>query len=262
MEDSSANAYSMTAFGLYLADGTLFGVYGQPTTILTKTAASIALLACDIVFAAAVASSITFGATTFNNPPASTTTMGVVQLATLAQAQAGVDAADVLTPATAIGAVVNWIAGKAVNLGTILRAGFQVWDAGNDGAGSGLDADLFHGHTPDQMIASYFSAGSNANGYWTKRPDGNGAALIEQWGSGGAIYSEGEITIAFPVPFTNLASIHVDAIAINASGAGTRDIWPQLATKTLTGATFMMQWDGISSTTPTLDGFQFAAKGY
>lgn len=30
---------------------------------------------------------------------------------------------------------------------TFTRAGFTIWDAGNDGAGSGLDADLFHGVT-------------------------------------------------------------------------------------------------------------------
>ncbi|WP_343611109.1 tail fiber domain-containing protein [Novosphingobium sp.] len=126
MTDASADAYSARSIGIYLSDGTLFAVYGQADPILTKTAASQALLAVDIQLADNTATSITFGATEWLNPPATTTTAGVVRLATTPEAQAGAEALAALTPATAIGAVLGWL----------LR---------QDGAGSALDADLLDG---------------------------------------------------------------------------------------------------------------------
>src|SRR4051794_34424510 len=37
IRDDSADAYSLRGFGLYLADGTLFAVYGQSGVILEKS---------------------------------------------------------------------------------------------------------------------------------------------------------------------------------------------------------------------------------
>lgn len=126
MLDSSTDVYSMKSFGLYLGDGTLFAVYGQPATIIEKTAASIAALQIDVAFEDIDAASITFGDASFANPPATTEIQGVVELATVAEAQAGADSQRVLTPQAARFALLAWLLSQ-------------------DGAGSGIDADLLDG---------------------------------------------------------------------------------------------------------------------
>jgi hypothetical protein len=124
--DVSADAYSLRSIALYLADGTLFAIYGQPDPILVKTATSFGALAIDVVFADIDATSLTFGDADFLMPPASTERQGVVELATVAEAQAGIDALRALAPASAKAAVLGWLLSQ-------------------DGAGSGLDADLLRG---------------------------------------------------------------------------------------------------------------------
>jgi hypothetical protein len=235
MQDDSANAYSALAFGLYLADGTLFAVYGQATPIYVKTAASIGMLAIDVTFAAADAAAITFGNADFINPPATTTVKGVVQLATLAQAQAGTDTTDVLTPATGAGAVMNWVLSR-------------------DGAGSALDADLWQGKTPAQFSASLpaalFSSGNNANGWWEKRPDGNGGFIIEQWGTIGPFYGEGGLTWTFPIEFPTACTL-VECNVINNGSNTSMDQGMQPCTPTRDAVEIFSQiYGGGSSSFP------------
>lgn len=124
--DDGGDAYSLRSFALYLADGTLFAIYGQADPLIVKTAGSIAALALDVVFADINAASLTFGAVSFTNPAATTTRAGVVRLATLAEAKAGLSATTALTPATGKGAVMDWVLAQ-------------------DGSGSGLDADFLDG---------------------------------------------------------------------------------------------------------------------
>ena len=87
--DDEAISYTVLGFGLFLTDGTLFAAYSQPTTIAEKSSGSMLALAIDIAFPAAGVDQITFGSTDFLNPPASTDRKGVVELATLAEANAG-----------------------------------------------------------------------------------------------------------------------------------------------------------------------------
>jgi len=124
--DESADVYSLRAFGLYLADGTLFAIYGQAAPILEKVAASIALLSVDVIFTDIDAAAITFGDASFINPPATTERQGVVELATPVEAQAGIDALRALTPSGARAAILGWLLAQ-------------------DGSGSGLDADMLDG---------------------------------------------------------------------------------------------------------------------
>lgn len=126
MTDDSADAYSLHSIALYLADGTLFAVYGQPGPILEKTAAVIALLATDIIFADIDAALLTFGSSEFLNPPATTENFGVVELATQAEADAGTDTTRALTAARA-------------------RTALLIWLLGLDGSGSGIDSDMLDG---------------------------------------------------------------------------------------------------------------------
>lgn len=154
--DVTTDAYAMRGFGLYLADGTLFAIYGQAGAILNKTSESMMLLAIDIAFADIDAEMIEFGDTNFILPPATTEILGLVELATTAEAQAGSDAARVLTPLTGKQSVLGWLLSQ-------------------DGSGSGLDADMLDGlhasafatagHTHDRAALTGFGtmAGQNAH---------------------------------------------------------------------------------------------------
>lgn len=163
--DTTTDAYTMRGFGLYLNDGTLFAIYGQAGAILNKTAESMMLLAADIAFADIDAEMIEFGDTNFILPLATTEIAGLVELATTAEGQAGTDAQRALTP----------IVGKQSVLG---------WLLSQDGAGSGLDADMLDG----LHAAAFALAGHNHNinslvGYGTMASQNAIAVAI----TGGAI---------------------------------------------------------------------------
>lgn len=124
--DESADVYSLRSFALYLDDGTLFALYGQADPILEKSAGSFAALAVDVAFADIAAADLTFGDTDFLLPTATTERQGIVELATVAEAQAGIDALRALTPAAAKAAILGWLLTQ-------------------DGSGSSLDADFVRG---------------------------------------------------------------------------------------------------------------------
>lgn len=102
--DTSADTYSVTGFGLYLEDGTLFAVYSNPTPILTKAVLAFGLFSFDIAFLNNAADSITFGNAIFSYPPASQTVKGIARIATQARVDAAADAGDdaetIVTPKT------------------------------------------------------------------------------------------------------------------------------------------------------------------
>ncbi|MFA8392087.1 phage tail protein [Burkholderia ubonensis] len=100
IQDDSDDQYSLYAFGLYLDNGVLFGVYVQGTPILEKSPSALLLLASDIVFASIDAEQLQFGPATFLNPPATTEQKGVVELATQAEVDAGTDDTRAVTPKT------------------------------------------------------------------------------------------------------------------------------------------------------------------
>lgn len=138
VRDESHDVYSMRSFALYLQDGTLFCLFGQAAPIISKTAASMMLMAQDIRFADITAASLTFGDTNFLNPPATTEVKGVVELATAGETIAGTDAYRAVTPAGL--AALYTAANVLAKLLTV------------DGSGSGLDADLLRGLTPEQVV--------------------------------------------------------------------------------------------------------------
>jgi len=139
IRDEGTDVFTVRSVGLYLGDGTLFAVYSQPAVLLEKSAQAIMLLAVEVRFEDIAATSLTFGNANFLNPPATTERLGVVELATLAETIAGTD--DRRTPAAKMvkDAVFAWLDSRfGVNNASI-------WHPANDGAGSGLDADLLDG---------------------------------------------------------------------------------------------------------------------
>jgi microcystin-dependent protein len=146
--------YSVRGFGLFLADGTLFAVYGQPQIIVEKSLLSTVLIAIDISFPTADINALTFGNTDFLNPPATTATRGVVELATEAEALEGEDVTRAITPAglaaaieaalyanDKIGTVKMWWGAPAdIAIGWAICNGQTV--ARSDGAGNVTTPDL------------------------------------------------------------------------------------------------------------------------
>lgn len=134
VRDEGNDAYTVRGFGLYLDDDTLFAVYSQIDPVIDKGAVSILLLALDITLVNADSALITFGDTNFINPPATETVRGVIELATGAETLTGVDDERGITPKKLKDTIIAWFGRIAT-----------YWGPDNDGAGSGLDADLLDG---------------------------------------------------------------------------------------------------------------------
>lgn len=98
VRDDDNVGYGVRGFGLYLEDGTLFAVHGQAERIVQKSVASALLLAVDIAFPATTAANLVFGDTNFLDPPATTTTPGVIAIATQAEVDAGASTGKAVTP--------------------------------------------------------------------------------------------------------------------------------------------------------------------
>ncbi|MFJ2988338.1 hypothetical protein ACIPF8_10755 [Collimonas sp. NPDC087041] len=99
IRDDGPDVYTVRGIGYWLSNGVLFAVYGQLDPILQKSAQAMLLLSADTVFTSIKVTSLTFGDASFTNPPASTERQGVVELATVLEAQAGKDASRAVTPA-------------------------------------------------------------------------------------------------------------------------------------------------------------------
>jgi hypothetical protein len=100
----------------------------------------------------------------------------------------------------------------------ITRQGTPVWDAGNDGSGSGLDADMVDGwHAHDLAKYGDFGQNLNAAGGHINLPGG----LRMQWGS--VYVGVGNIAVALPAPFANTCAF---AGVAGGSGSTTQDNAP------------------------------------
>lgn len=108
--DDSAQVYTVHGFGLFLDDGTLFGVYAQPDPMLQKANQTILLMALDIAIESLDVTALAFGDTTFSNPPATTERAGVVELATPEETVTGQDGTRAASPAGVAAAVAAYAA--------------------------------------------------------------------------------------------------------------------------------------------------------
>jgi len=153
--DTSSDVWNATGLGLWLADGTLFAVISSASTIINKAAPAFALIGFDIAFNADLAGSIAFGDPIFTNPPATEDMRGLIELATLAEAQAGDDLQRAVTPARAKASVIPWLGFTPLDQALYTAASVLARLITVDGAGSGLDADTLDG----QHLAQVAPAG-------------------------------------------------------------------------------------------------------
>lgn len=178
--DTSADTYTVYEVGLYTESGTLFAVYSTTEPILQKAPKAQSLLSIDIVVENFSPDSIAFGDTNFFNPPATTTTLGIVELATDSEVAEGTDATRVVTAKT-----------LTARTATTSRTGLvELATAAEVLAGK----DTSRAITPSTLLAAFVK--SHGDSGFQKLPNG----LIVQWGKA-SIAADGSTIIAFPFAF-------------------------------------------------------------
>lgn len=268
--DAEPLTYSVRGFGLFLADGTLFAAYSQATPIVEKALGSMLGLAIDLAFPIAGVEDISFGSTDFLNPPATEARRGVVELATLAEAQAG-DAVRATT-----GAVVLALISDAVS--TAIDAVTQAIDGilGRTIFGSGLvkgggDLTANRTLTVDAATADQLRIGTATDVAVTPAALGALASAFGdtgEWEVPGGIavklgvyngtIAAGAVPIAFTTAFANECR-GVFFTPINSTGDDRRDPYLQLQSKNAAGFTGYVQKSGSDGT--DIDGFLWLAIG-
>jgi len=97
-QDNSADSYSVKEIGLYTNNNVLFAICAQTAVIMTKASGSAALFAMDFVMTNVPAGTVTVGNVGFTYSQATETAMGVLGIATTAEAQAGTIDTKIITP--------------------------------------------------------------------------------------------------------------------------------------------------------------------
>lgn len=188
IQDSSQDAYAVYEVGLYTDKGTLFAVYSQNTPILQKAAVSISMLSIDIAVTDFSADQVIFGDANLLNPPATTSQMGVVELATAEETITGTDDSRAVTPAA-----------LSARTSTTGRTGL-IRLATNSEVAAGKDATK--ALTPASLLSAFLK--SHGDYGFQKLPNG----LILQWGQA-LLASGGTSVIAFPAAFPTKAVMAV-----------------------------------------------------
>lgn len=195
--DSSNDEYTLYEFGVYTASGTLFAVCSQTVPIMQKAARAQAYLDIEFLLTNVNPASVTLGDTNFFNPPATTETPGVVELATAAETIAGSASDKAVTPAGLIERTATTERTGLVQLATDAEA-----RAGQNTAKA---------ITPETLSATF----QNIHGDFgfQKMPNG----MIIQWGKATVtgVADSGEILFptAFPNKCTNVTVSPIDSTA-------------------------------------------------
>lgn len=194
--DTSSDAYTLFEFGVYTASGTLFAVCSQNVPILQKAAGAQAYLDIEFLLTNVNPASVTLGDTNFFNPPATTETLGVVELATAAETEAGAVADKAVTPA-----------GLLARTATTERTGLvQLATDEEARAGSNTAKAI----TPETLSATFQNIHDDYG--FQKMPNG----MMIQWGKGIVYHSQPQ-DILFPTTFpnkcTNISVTPIDSTA-------------------------------------------------
>ncbi|KKY04107.1 tail protein [Xanthomonas citri pv. fuscans] len=198
VSDTSRGTYEVRGFGLYLENGTLLGSYSQPELIMEKAAASDLLMSADILFSGVTVSSVTFGNANFTNPAATTEKEGIVELATRAEAIAGVDTQRAVT-ADALKAAID------------SRSGCARFEAsGNFVVPAGVTA----------IYVSACAGGGGGGGGGTRAEKSNGSGTYTATGGGGGGAGQSIQRVRFAVTPGSALAIVIGAGG--AAGAGSR----------------------------------------
>jgi hypothetical protein len=265
--DNDAVTYSVRGFGLFLADGTLFATYAQATPIVEKSIGSMLALAIDIAFPVAGVENLTFGSTDFLNPPGTEARKGIVELATLAEANAG-DTTRVTT-----GSVVKAMIAAAIDAVSQALAGITARTIFGSGLVKG-GGDLTANRTLTVDAASGPEVLAGTRGDVAITPAGL-AALATSIGTTGEFqlapgvyckigylpgpHGEGAVPINFVTPFPNACLIAVPIVR-NAAGDIRCDSYGQ--ERDLTRNTFTAFIQKQAADSVSIDAIRWIAIGW
>lgn len=266
VRDDAEVAYGVRGFGLFLADGTLFAVYGQPGRLIEKAVFTSLMLAIDIAFPAGTVETIVFGDTNFLNPPATSARRGVVELATPEECIAGADAERAVTPAglaaaidAGVGAGIDDLSARTVTGAGLASGGGTIAINPVITVDAASAAQVLAG-TADDVAVTPAALGGLARSFGTSGYVVHPSGLIEQWGRVRArVTSETNISITFPIAFPN-AVYDVQLTGFINAATAFADLWPQLAGEaSLAG--FTAQYQRGPTDDPAVDGLNWSAKG-
>ena len=281
IRDDSADTYTARGFGLFLADGTLFATYAQADRLFQKSSRATLLAAIDIAFPTGDVSELRFGNTDFLNPPATTERKGVVELATEAEALAGLD----MQRVASVGIMARVLAAIEARL----RASIDVLSGAIGEALDGLSARTVYGGglvtgggrndtnrllvvtaaTSDEVRAGALPnvavtpAGLAAARMLYVVESGVGYRLLsdgthEQWGTAPVPGAEGPFTLVFPRPFAN-ECLGVFTTVLNNAGATNGQTTIQEGSITPAAANLFVQ--NHQATTNDATGYRWRAWG-
>jgi hypothetical protein len=271
VRDEAAVAYTVRGFGLFLADGTLFAVYGQDDPIVEKAIGSTTLHAIDIAFPTADINAITFGDTNFLNAPATTETAGVARKATQAEVTAGAAADPFVTPLTLRTLLAAWFGVgpfstfiKEFLAVTTVAAARTKLGLGNVatrdmGTGNGIDADKLDG-MEGAVFLRVTDSGGDSDGSWRAFSDGRLEQEGENLTTSGL--DEPVVTVAMPMDFAD-TDYRIQLTPLLNAASDTKDTWIQLVRGSKTVNSFQVQFQrpGTSTSSFGLDGFEWTARG-
>lgn len=112
------------------------------------------------------------------------------------------------------------------------------------------------------MATLGFSAGSNANGYWAKRPDGTGGSILECYGTKatGGVTPEGQLVVNLPSAFADTNYVFVP-LGFNGLSIDNLDASIQGVSKATGSVTIYIQWTGTPGTSSNFTSIDFLAIG-
>ena len=182
--DESKEEYSLFELGVYTTTGDLFAVYSQNKPILEKSANSNATLSIDLFLKTGTPDVVTVEGQGWENPPATTETQGVVELATAEETISGSDTHRAITPSSLQAKTATYDRKGIVQLAT--------------------EAEVKEGKNNEKAVtpSSLKNAirSENAEIGFTRLADGR----LFQWGNG-KVSNEGTV-ILFPVCFPSAIS--------------------------------------------------------
>lgn len=275
-QDNGNAAWTMTGLGVYLADGTLFGVYDHtdPATggiLMAKAAPAAALFAFDITFDDGIAPLVTFGDASFLYPPATEAEAGVARIATQAIVDAGNDDTRFVTAKklaarlagffTAVNAVLNAFGNRVID-GTGLVTGGGTIGGGDIGlnvaAATGAERVAATRNDVALTPASFENFATDSGGVLILR---HAEGIVEMIGRiGGSFATEQVVAANFPEAFPNQL---IDVSLTPCIGAPTNgaDFWAELVENSMSVNGFSVQIQSLSGNSGPLSAVRWRAVG-
>ena len=228
VSDDAAVRYQARGFGLFLADGTLFAVYGQADTIVEKAAAATLLFAIDIAFPTSEIAAITFGDANFLSPPATPERAGVataavapvsVLKAILIALEARLSQA-VTDLATAIGGALDGLAARTAYGSGLVKGGGRN-DENRTFTVDAASREQIRAASAGDVAVTPKGLGDSGVLYVVEAAEGYRAlsdGTVEQWGLSPIRGTEGPFSLVFPRPFPN-GCTGVFTTVVNNSGS-------------------------------------------